>query len=493
MKKIFIALCCIISLPYAGAAEKKFFSAPQSGTHEAPGGFWGAISKTPEPGNRPTGGTVLADKMQIKPAEIEMQPAVKDLAGLEKHVPADWQSAIHLAVSHHPSISSSIATLESTGFGIEAASAGYLPAVKAGITSGRQQAEGSGHIATVGLSQMLYDFGKTGSAVDQASAKYLRQQATVLEQIDAVIQQTALAMNEVYRYTQLVDNAKKQVKSLRGILNLTQLRAEAGASTRVDPVQAQARVEAAEAQQQDMEIKLQQEKYHLQSLLGQPVAENRLSAPLDLLPLIKRQSERVDLNKNPTILVAQADIAVAQAELRSYKAQRYPTLSLEANTNKYIGDIARYQTHSQYQNVYLSLSSTLYQGGALVAQERASARALEAARAMIDSKKLELTDRQRNYFQSMMGLQRNISLLTKRMKTITETRVLYREQYLSLGNRNALDLLNAEQEISRAEQDLINAHRDLWASSVNYIVLAGIAREAFNFNNQVVQGLRITE
>lgn len=57
---------------------------------------------------------------------------------------------------------------------------------------------------------MLYDFGKTGSAVDQASAKYLRQQATVLMQIDTIIEQTALALNEVYRSTQLLDNAKKR-------------------------------------------------------------------------------------------------------------------------------------------------------------------------------------------------------------------------------------------------------------------------------------------
>ena len=154
--------------------------------------------------------------------------------------------------------------------------------------------------------------------------------------------------------------------------------------------------------------------------------------------------------------MAQADAAVALAELRNYKAQRYPTLSLEANTNKYIGDIADYQRHSQYQNVYLSVNSTLYQGGALVAQESASARAL-AARTTIASKKLEISDQQRNYFQSVKGLQKNITLLSSRMKTIMETRSLYREQYLSLGNRNVLDLLNAEQEISRARQDLINA------------------------------------
>ncbi|MCQ5471492.1 outer membrane protein TolC [Pantoea sp. AN62] len=228
---------------------------------------------------------MLADKLQIKPAQIEMQPAEKNQASRNPHLPAewptDWQQAIQQAVNYHPSIGSSIATLESAGFSIDAASAGYLPAIKAGITSGRQEDEGNGQIATVGLSQMLYDFGKTGSAVDQASAKYLRQQAAVLAQIDTIIQQTALAMNEVYRYAQLLDNAKKEVKALRNILALTQMRADAGASTRVDPVQAQARVEAALAQQQDIEIKLQQQKYHLQSLIGQPLGSTRLSAAVN--------------------------------------------------------------------------------------------------------------------------------------------------------------------------------------------------------------------
>ena len=491
MRKLFITLYCVIGMPYAFSAERSSHSFAQPEIKEAPAGFWGAFSDTSDSTTTPAGGAALADKLNIKPAQIEMEPEEKNAAGLNKQVPADWLQAIHQAVNYHPSIGSSIATLESAGFTINAASAGYLPAIKAGITSGRQDDEGNGQIATIGLSQMLYDFGKTGSAVDQASAKYLRQQATVLAQVDTIIQQTALALNEVYRYSQLLDNARKEVKALRDILALTQLRAEAGASTRVDPVQAQARVEAALAQQQDIEIKLQQQTYHLQSLLGQPVASSRISAPVSLLPLIERQRNHVDLNRNPAILVAQADAAVAQAELRHYKAQRYPTVSLEANTNKYMGDIANHQRHSQYQNVYLSVNSTLYQGGALMAQESASARALEAARTTIASKKIEIIDQQRNYFQSVNGLQRNIKLLTKRMKTIIETRALYREQYLSLGTRNVLDLLNAEQEISRAEQELINARCDLWASSVNYVVLAGMAREAFNFNDRLVQGLRI--
>lgn len=467
----FLAFCCLLASSASLAQPSRH--------QEAPGGFWGLFSGAPE--------AAWGDLPDAAADETDMQPA-----GDGKTLPVDWQAAISLAVNHHPAISSSVASLESSDFGIDSASAGYLPAIKAGITSGRQQDEGSGQIATLGLSQMLYDFGKTGSAVDRATANRQRQQATLLAQIDSVARQTALALNEVCRYTQLLDSSRKQIKALRDILKLTQLRATAGASTRVDPVQAQARVEAAEAQEQESEIKLRQARYHLQALLGQPVAERPLSAPLDLQPLIRQLGARLDLNRNPAVLVAQADAAIARADLRSSKAQRYPTLSLEASSNKYIGDIARYQSRSQYQNLYLSVNSTLYQGGALAAQENASARALVAAQESVNSQKLELTDQQRSAFQSMLGLQSTIAILARRLSTITETRSLYREQYLALGNRNVLDLLNAEQEIGRAELDLINARRDLWAAAVDYIVLAGMAREAFGIDTLSVQRLRQT-
>lgn len=491
MIKILVTALCFISMPCSFAGEGRFLSSSHEVNNEAPGGFWGAFSNIPTPDSMPAGGNELAEKLKVSPAEIELRPLEKKQQGQQPDHIINWQGAIHIAVNRHPSIISSIASLESTGFGLEVANAGYLPAISAGVTSGRQEDDGSGQIATIGLSQMLYDFGKTGSMVDLASAKFLRQQASVLEQIDTIIQQTALALNEVYRYAQLVENARLQVASLRDILKLTQMRAQAGASSRIDPVQAQARVEAAQAQQQEMEIKLQQEKLRLQSLLGRAVDEKQLSAPQALLPLIQRQGERVDLNKNPTVLVAQADAAIAKAELRNYKSQQYPTISLEASSNKYIGNIADYQSRSQYNNLYLSLKSSIYQGGALVAQQSASAKALEAAQATIDSKKIEVTDQQRSYYNNIIGLQRNIEILQQRMETITETRELYREQYLSLGNRNALDLLNAEQEISKSQLDLINSERDLWASELNYIVLSGMGRDAFDLNNKTIHGLRI--
>ena len=489
IKTCLLHVFCILSFPVACLAGKEGLSVTDPPT-QAANGFWGAFSVPPA---TRAGSTTLTNQRHSALANRAEASAIK--AEEKQHpVPIVWQAAVQLAVSQHPAISSSLAMLGSSEFALNAARAGYLPAVRAGVTSGRQQAQASnGQIATLGLSQMLYDFGKTGSAVDIASARQLRQQAEVLGQIDAIIQQTALSLNERWRYTQLIENAKEQVRLLRGILQLTQLRAEAGASTRVDPVQASARVEAALAQQFELETKLQQQHAHLQSLIGQSINVDRLQPPPDLSASVRQASALTDLSQNTSLLMAQADAAAAFAELRSYKAQRYPTLSLEANTNKYVGDIASKQSRSQFQNIYLSLNSTLYQGGALLSQESASAKALDASRATLASIRRDVEWQQQSYVHSIKGIEKNIQVLQERMKTITETRSLYREQYLALGNRNALDLLNAEQEISRAQQDLINAKCDLWASSMNYLVITGMARKVFESNNQSVQEFSLSQ
>ncbi|MCY1540501.1 type I secretion outer membrane protein, TolC family [compost metagenome] len=56
---------------------------------------------------------------------------------------------------------------------------------------------------------------------------------------------------------------------------------------------------------------------------------------------------------------------------------------------------------------------------------------------------------------------------------------MYREQYLSLGTRSLLDLLNAEQEIFQAETDEVNAVHDLWLAQVEFISVTGQMRNIF--------------
>lgn len=408
----------------------------------------------------------------------------------------DWREAIAIAVNRYPSITSALGTLAQQGELVNVAHAGYLPKLKGGITSGEQGEYGSGQVATLGLTQMLYDFGKTRSAVDRERAGVRREQAIVLQSIDDVIEQTAQALIEVHRYQVLRESANTRIEALRKVQEITELRAEAGAATRSDPVQARARVEAAQAHLFEIGSQLQQWRGRLMTYLGPgglPVEVQE--APRGLLDNGGVQMGEDELRRLPQVLVAEAERAMAEADLENARAQRYPTISFEANANKRMGPAGnRYEQiygKSTYSTAFISMNSSLYQGGALAAQSRASANALAAADAKLEAARLTATDELRTYGERIEGLKRRIGVLEERVRSITETRELYWDQYLSLGTRNVLDLLNAEQEISQSVEDLANARHDLWMAQLGWLVTAGLAREVFGLNNTRVQGVEL--
>lgn len=397
-----------------------------------------------------------------------------------------------MAVDWHPSISDALATLSQQAGGIDVARAGYYPQVKAGIGSGRQNSQDTRQTASITASQMLYDFGKVGSSVDAAEAGMRRQQALVLRQIDDVAKQTAQAVVGVHRYQALQKIAQQQVAAIRHVMETAKLRAQAGISTQSDTLQARTRLEAAEANLLQVSSLLAQWRSRLQTLVGAPLPATVSDVPEALLQQAWRegQGEEVDVEQLPEVLAAEADRATAQAQLDYARAQRMPTLSLDAGFNKALGsgtvDGRRDSSHS----LMLNVSSTLYQGGARSAQVQAAAHALQAALSRIDAARLNARDQVRAYREQITGLEGRLGVLAQRRRSIGETRELYEEQY-KVGTRSILDVLNAEQEVHQAALDAEGARHDLWNSQVDYIHAIGQTRAVFALNHTQIQGLEI--
>lgn len=408
----------------------------------------------------------------------------------------DWRQAVAVAVNRYPTITSAMGLLARQDELVDVARAGYLPKVEAGVTAGEQGEYGTGQVATLGVTQMLYDFGKTRSAVDRERAGVRREQAVVLQAIDDVVEQTAQALIEVHRYQALQQSAKTRIEALRKVQEITELRASAGAATRSDPVQARARVEAARAHELEIESQLRQWRSRLLTYLGPAAPAIVAAAPNGLLDQGGASPvDETELRRLPAVLAADAERVMAEAELDNARAQRYPTISFEANANKRMGPAGnRYEQiygKDTYSTAFVSVNSSLYQGGALAAQSRAGANALVAADAKLQAARLTALDDLRGHGERIEGVKRRIGVLEERVRSITETRELYWDQYLSLGTRNVLDLLNAEQEISQSVEDLANARHDLWAAQLGWLVDAGLAREAFGLNNTRVQGVEL--
>lgn len=439
--------------------------------------------------------SALARELGARPVPALSSTAQAD----ESSAPLELADAVRRAVARHPSIADAIATLAQQSGGVEMARAGYYPQVKlgvgAGLNNGGSGASGgrrNGALGSASLSQMLYDFGKVSSTVDQSEAQVRRQQAIVLRQIDAIAQQTADAVVKAHRYQSLAAIAQEQVKAVEKVLETARLRAKSGLSTKADPLQAESRVDSARANLLQVKAQLAQSRERLATLLGGPVPAQVAPLPQQLASGLRIDQPPPDASLLPDVLTAEADRRVASAQLDIAKAQRYPTLSLDVSANKAMGGAnpATMERNGMHHTVMLNLSSAIYQGGALDAQVRSATAAEEAARMRIEAARLNAGDQARSFREQVIGAQARLGVLAERRRSIGEARDLYREQY-TLGTRSILDLLNAEQEIHQAAADQEAVLHDLWESRIGYIGATGQGRAFYGLDNTTVQGMEL--
>lgn len=410
-----------------------------------------------------------------------------------------WQlgitEAVQKAVEWHPAIGESVGVLHQQKENIRRARSGYYPQVNVGVIGGydsETNGDGDGHAVQLYLSQVLYDFGKISGSVDSATAGARAAQAQVLQQIDAIARDTAEAAIEVQRYQALLESADAQIQGVSAISRLVKIRSDRGASTRSDVLQAQSRMESARANRQQLQAQLNRWRSVLQNLMGvqQSVA---LSMGLPEPVLNGCLVDPMQANYAPAVLLAEAQRAEAVAQLKEARAQAWPTLSLDGSVNSYLDQeyVDANALNDHESAVFLNLSMPIYQGGRISASKEAASFAMRSAEAAKDNARLTVARDLRIAQSQSQGLQRSISILEARLRAISETRDLYRQQYSSLGSRTLIELLNSEEELHQARIEKNNTEYDLHKLQVDCLYTVGEIRNAFDLQGRPIQGVEV--
>ncbi|WP_460047098.1 TolC family outer membrane protein [Pseudomonas sp. S2_H01] len=444
--------------------------------------------------------SISPSRLQHQPGDKQPKPRssqspVAAVPGKEDTQTLGLEQAVRLAVDWHPSISEAIGTLYQQAEGINVAEAGYYPQIAGGIKGGYNSGYGSdasSQSVSISLKQMLYDFGKVSNAVEAARAKAARSQASILLAIDQVGRDTAFAYVEVQRYQRLIDIARQQIQGIGGIVDLAKQRSDMGASTRSDVVQAQSRAEGGMATLQEYKAQYARWQATLGNLLGRQTSPQVTDAFPDSLN--QSCNTPVITDALPAVLQAAAQRTQAQAELAQAKAEAYPTLSLEPSFNQYLDNNYDSQNPAidrTQVGIFLNLEVPIYQGGAISARSRAAGYALTAADAAEDAARLQARQGLSESQAQTSGLTRRLNSLEFRETTIKEARELYGRQYLELGTRPLLDLLNAEQEIHQSRFDLANTQADLRRLQIDCLYNSGALRRAFGIDHSTIQHVEI--
>ncbi|ADR58536.1 TolC family outer membrane protein [Pseudomonas putida] len=444
-----------------------------------------------DPHLRQIGPSLLRDAPEAVPARapIGMAP----VASSERLSLTD---AVLQAAQWHPSIAEAIGNLYKQGEGINVARAGYYPQISGGIRTGYDTGYGgdrNSQALNLSLKQMLYDFGKVDSAVNAAQAAAARAQANILLVVDDLARDTAYAWIETRRYEQLMTIARDQIRGVGDIAGMARQRSDMGASTRSDVVQAESRVESARATLEEYQSQYERWRSTLAALMGRvtpPALAEGLPTELD--QACKRPAQGDD--RLPAVLMALAQRAQGQAELAQAKAEAYPTLSLQPQVNHYLDDDYNRDNarlDRTQAGIYLNVEVPIYQGGSISARTRAAGHALTAADSAEDAARLQARRGLAEAKAQTSGLGRRLTSLEARQVSIQEARMLYGRQYLDLGTRPLLDLLNAEQEIYQSRFELAGTRSDLLRLDVDCLYNTGALRTAFGLEGRNLQGVEI--
>ncbi|MGO3127717.1 MAG: TolC family outer membrane protein [Luteimonas sp.] len=407
----------------------------------------------------------------------------------------DLGSVVARAVQTHPGIAEVIGSLRFQQQQVGMARSQYLPQINGGLRAGYDSVydgDGQSHAFVLSASQMLYDFGKVSSQVRAEEAGVAQEQARVLLTIDQIAHQTAHAAVEVQRYQNLLVSAEAQIESLERVAALVRERNRLGASSRSDLVQSESRIAGASSLVIQNRAQVQRWRAQLASLAGLA----QLQGVSDFFPSLPTEvcsPEGLEHSAVPALLVARSQRDRARAQLDNARAQTFPTLTIEPSVTRYLNDnrsVVQDRDRTQY-GIFMNVNVPLYQGGGLVAQRRAASHAFEAAEFAVQAALLTARQSLLESGGQLSSLQGSLDILARRQALSTETRDLYRQQYLELGTRSLLDLLNAEQEIHQAGFDHQNTISDLRQLQLTCLFSSGAMRSTFALENRAIQGLEV--
>ncbi|KMK25783.1 CyaE [Pluralibacter gergoviae] len=377
------------------------------------------------------------------------------------------KESILFAFDRDPSVGRQAAQLGIGQAQIDEAKSAWMPQISLnGSTGHSRTTDSSGSLnnsAAWGLSltQLVYDFGKTSSAIDQSKAQRDSYRYKLMSTLSEVAEKTALSYVEVQRYTALVEAAQDNISALQNVQQMAKLRADAGLSSTSDELQTQTRVAGMRATLEQYRAALGSARARLAVLTGIDAA--RLS-PLPASLMVSGDSlDNIDYSLIPSVLAAESMATSADYAVQRSKSQHWPTLSLKGGRTRYQSDNRSYWD----DQIQLNIDAPLYQGGAVSArvQQAEGARAMAANE--VDQARFDVLQKASVAMADWSGARGRLDAGNMQLQNALWAREVYKNEY-TLSKRSINDLLSVEQDVWQAMSSRIIAEFDSWSAAINY-------------------------
>jgi len=379
------------------------------------------------------------------------------------------KEAILRAFARNPKIAQASAQIQVGKANLSEAESAWFPQIALTGNAGRShRTDSAGSLnsnaaAGLNLKQLLWDFGKTGGSINEQENLSTAYQYDLYSTLNQVGMETLQSYLQVKRYQTLANAAERNRSSLEAVREMAKLRAGAGLSSQSDVLQASTRIAAMNATYEQYRAQMRSAQASLSVLTG-VISDNLPDLPDDLMKQ-KISLKSLPYDQNNAVRSAQAKQLEWPSEerIRQAKAQRYPTLSVQAGRTRYQNDNGDYWD----DEVQLVVDAPLYQGGAVSARVDAAEGDRANARAQVEASKLDVNQKAATAWADLTGAQQRQQAGELQLLSAGQARGVYRDEY-QLSKRSLNDLLSVEQDVFSAESAAILARYDAWDAAVRY-------------------------
>ncbi len=393
------------------------------------------------------------------------------------------KGAMAKAYINNSQLNSARAGVRATDEGVAIAKSGYRPFLR-GVASIGYQAQESTRLTTgsfgIQLEQMLFDGFQTRNNVRAAEAQVRASNESLRNTEQNILIDAASAYMDVIRDRQIAGLTSRNLEFLSEQVRAAQSRFEVGEGTRTDVAQADAQRALAVARVNSSRAQVATSEAIYRQVVGEAPGRLEPASPVGrALPPSLDQALTIAHTEHPAIRAAQHLVDAAAFSVKSAEGALLPQVSANAGVTSSYRDTdglpgvgAGSDGWNTSASVGATLSVPIYQGGLASAQVRQSKERLGQSRIDVDVQRDQvraaLASAWSAYLAATASLSANreqVSAFRLALDGVIEER--------NVGQRTTLDVLNAQDEVIRAQIELISAERDAVVASYAILSAAG--------------------
>ncbi len=378
---------------------------------------------------------------------------------------------VRRALATSPDVSARINALRGAGDAVDAARGGLYPRVDADATIGRTNdrittrlpvAQSlSHHGVALSATQLLWDGGAVRSDVARLGHERLARWFEFVDVSEQIALEAVRAYQDVLRFRRLLSLAEDTYVQHKFVAQQMQTRLQAGVGRGVDLEQALARLALSESNMATEAANLHDVTARYLRVVGDaPSAMLLTPSSFDaVMPASGQEATDSAAKQSAAISASIEGMRAARESITTRSAAYQP--KVEARVRSGVGrNFDGVADQKRDTSAQLALNWNLYNGGSDQARVRQATRLMDQAADTRDKTCRDVRQTAAIAYNDTRKLTESLVSLERNTASIIKARDAYRQQF-DIGQRNLLDLLNAENEVYTARRAVVNARSDL--------------------------------